>query len=92
VPLLRDVLKQRQLPGGGRQLRFHEGGKSVRGMAKGERFLFLRNVIRKRLILCYCHGCGKTTSYDVSKIESFSPTSEPFKSRLTLDNIFAVHR
>ena len=46
----------------------------------------------KWLVLCHCRGCEKTASYDISKIESISPTSEPFKSKLTLDKMFAVHQ
>lgn len=46
----------------------------------------------KWLVLCYCRDCEKTVSYDVGKIESISPTSEPFKSKLSLDKIFAVHQ
>jgi predicted DNA-binding transcriptional regulator YafY len=46
----------------------------------------------KWLVLCHCHDSGKTASYDISKIESISPTSEPFKSKLTLDKMFAVHQ
>jgi predicted DNA-binding transcriptional regulator YafY len=44
------------------------------------------------LVLCYCHDCGKTASYDISKIENVSPTSEPFTSKLSLDKIFMLHR
>ena len=43
-------------------------------------------------VLCYCRGCKRIASYDVSKIESVSLTSQSFKSKLSLDKIFAVHQ
>jgi predicted DNA-binding transcriptional regulator YafY len=45
----------------------------------------------KWLVLCYSHDCEKIASFDISKIESLSLTTQPFKSKLSLDKVFAVH-
>jgi len=41
-------------------------------------------------VLCFSQDCGRTVSYDLSKIEHISPTSQPFKSKTSLDEIFPV--
>lgn len=45
----------------------------------------------KWLVLSYSHDCEKIASFDISKIESLSLTTQPFKSKLSLDKVFAVH-
>ncbi len=42
-------------------------------------------------VLCFCQDCGRRVCYDLSKIESVSPTSQLFRSKSSLDEIFPLH-
>jgi predicted DNA-binding transcriptional regulator YafY len=41
-------------------------------------------------VLCFCQDCGRRISYDLSRIESISPTSQLFRSKPSLDEIFPL--
>ncbi len=46
----------------------------------------------KWLVLGYCQDCGKIASYEVNKIKSVALTAQRFKSKMSLDKIFALHQ
>jgi predicted DNA-binding transcriptional regulator YafY len=41
-------------------------------------------------ILCFCRDCGRSVSYDLSKIESVSLTTQSFRSEPSLDKMFPL--